>query len=190
MSMRNYFKTVIVAGLLIIGTNLIKAQDATVPVMPVDNETKLISFTAVKEIKGVSASELYKREWKWFNSFYKNPTDVIRSADSVEGRIVGKARFMIYSDLKAQPKIEGGLVMYTITVSAREGRYKYEITAFNWKQNSYYPIERWQDTKSPSYMKVYDSYIIQTNDYVTDLISKLTTAMSLPSQTKSNKDNW
>src|ERR1017187_1320653 len=178
--MKNYFKTVFIAGLLIIGTNLVKAQDAVVPVMPVDNETKLISYTAVKEIKGVSASELYKRAYKWVNTFYKNPTDVIRSADSVEGKIVGKARFMIYSDLKAQPKIDGGLVWYTIRISAREGRYKYEITSLNWKQNSYYAIERWQDTKSPSYMKVYDSYLIQVNDYVNDAISKLNAAMLQP----------
>ena len=190
MRMKKYVKAAFIAGLLIIGTNLMKAQGATVPVMPVDNESKLISFTAVKEIKGVSASELYKRAFKWFNTFYKNPTDVIRSADSVEGKIVGKARFMIYSDLKASPKIEGGLEMYTITVSARDGRYKYEITSINWKQNSYYPIERWQDTKSPSYSKVYDSYLIQTNDYVNDLITKLTAAMSLPSTVKSTKDNW
>jgi hypothetical protein len=188
--MRNYLKTALVTGILIIATNFIKAQETTVPTMPIDNETKLISFTAVKEIKGVSKDELYKRSLKWFNTYYKNPKDVIREQDSVEGKIVGKARFMIYSDLKSSPKIEGGLVMYTITVSAREGRYKYEITAFNWKQNSYYAAEKWMDTKSPSYLKVYDSYLSQTNDYVNDTVTKLIASMMQSTQVKSTKDNW
>src|SRR4030095_4045932 len=48
--------------------------------IPVDKISKLITYTEVVSVKGVSTGVLYKRAFDWFNKYYKNPTDVIRKA--------------------------------------------------------------------------------------------------------------
>src|SRR4030095_4774588 len=63
--------------------------------IPVDKISKLITYTEVVSVKGVSTGLLYKRAFDWFNKYYKNPTDVIRESDSTKGTIVGKSRFKI-----------------------------------------------------------------------------------------------
>lgn len=188
--MKNYLKQIAFTGMLLLIITVSKSQNATAPVMPMDSTTKLITYTAVKEMKGVSKEELYKRAMKWFKTFYKNPTDVIREQDTVNLKIVGKARFKIYSDLNSLPKGDGGLAMYTITVGCREGRFKYEITAINWIQQSYYGAERWMNKESATYKPVYDSYLTQVDETIRDVVNKLATGMNQPSEVKSTKDNW
>src|SRR5690242_16930102 len=124
--------------------------------IPVDKISKLITYTDVVAVKGVSTAVLYKRAWAWFNTYYKNPTDVIRESDSTKGVIVGKSRFKIFSapDKKGF-RTDAGLIMYTIKVSIREGRFKYEITELNQKALSYTSLEPWLDTTSKTYSPTY-----------------------------------
>jgi hypothetical protein len=65
----------------------VKAQDKAVPVdtlykVPVDSVTGKITYEGVVDVKGVAAGELYQRINAWFQSYYKNPTEVIRENDS------------------------------------------------------------------------------------------------------------
>src|SRR5689334_22200221 len=93
--------------------------------MPIDKISKLITYTDVVQVKNVSAGVLYKRALGWFNTFYKNPTDVIRENDSTKGSIVGKSRFKIFNAPDKKEKglrTDAGLIMYTIKVNVREGR--------------------------------------------------------------------
>jgi hypothetical protein len=126
---------------------------------------------------------------KWFRSYYKNPTEVIRENDSVEHKITGKPRFKIYNlPDKEGTKTDAGIVQYTITVVSREGRFKFEVTDLNWKQASNYPIERWYDKDLPSYSKAYDEYIRQTDAAVRSAIADLKKAMISDKPVK--KDDW
>ena len=157
------------------------------PKMPVDKETNLISYSGVFEAKGV-ADTLYKRGLKWFNSFYKNPTDVIREKE--EGKkILGKARFTIYStDAKAETQINDGVVNYDITLQFKDGKCKYEITKIHHKNPSYYGIEKWVEENNKAYNAVFSSYLVQTDEYFNDLISKFKKAITTAEVKKS--DNW
>ncbi len=158
--------------------------------VPLDSISNLITYERVVEVKGVSDDELYKRINEWFHTFYKNPTEAIRENDSIKYVIVGKPRFRLTNPpAKDGLKTEGGIVQYTITVSCRDGRYKYEITAFNMKQASYFPCEKWLDTKAKSYLPVYNDYLQQLDKYTLDLVRSLAEAASHPKPVK-DKDKW
>lgn len=166
-------------------------QTTRAPVsVPIDSATKLITYEAVIEAPGVKADVLYRKALSWFNSYYKNPSEVIRDNDSLKFKIVGKPRLRLSNPPgKDGTKTDGGLVQYTITIAAKDGRFKYELTSFNWKQTSYYACERWLDTKSTSYSPVYADYMVQVDDYVKELIKNLKTAL-LTDKTVKDKDKW
>jgi len=167
-----------------------KPSTAPTVQVPVDSITKLITYEGVTEVPGMKADALYKRAMEWFKTFYKNPTEVIRENDSLKFKIVGKPRFKINNPAdKEGTKTDGGLAQYTITVAARDGRFKYEITEFNWKQISYYPCEKWMDTKSQTYTAVYAEYLHQLDQYTNDLVKNLKAAMMNAKPVK-DRDKW
>jgi hypothetical protein len=144
----------------------------------------------VIEVQNLKAEILYSRILAWFRTYYKNPTEVIRENDSLKFRVVGKPRFKIFNPAdKEGTKTDAGLVQYTLTVAAKDGRFKYEFTAFNWKQASYYPSERWMDTKAQMYTPVYNDYLLQVDTYTKETINSLKNAVTKDKPVK-DKDNW
>jgi hypothetical protein len=185
-------KMIIALGLVLsfIASKAQKEPLATPYAVPIDTITKLITYEGVVEIKGVAAGDIYKRINDWFHTYYKNPTDVIRENDSVKFVMVGKPRFRLTSPPdKDGNKTEGSAVQYTITVAARDGRFKYELTEFNWKQLSYYASERWLDTKATSYIPIYNDYLQQLDKNAIETVQSLKNAVTKEKPVK-NKDNW
>lgn len=157
------------------------------PKMPVNKESGLITYTGIIETQG-NAADLYNRGLKWFNTNYKNPTDVIREKEEGQ-KILGKARFTIYStDTKTETQINDGVVMYDITMLFKDGKCKYEITKINWKKPSYYGIEKWVEENNKAYNTDFSSYLVQTDTYFKDLIAKFKKAIATPDTKKS--DDW
>ncbi len=160
------------------------------PSVPVDPITKMITYEGVVEVKGASAKTLYQRTLEWFNTNYKNPSDVIRENDEQGNKIVGKHRYKITNPPdKSGLRGDAGMVQYTITISTRDGRFKYEITEFGWKQASAYACERWLNKTAAGYMNVYNDYLIQTDKEMMDLIASFKDFISTEKQVK-DKDSW
>lgn len=158
--------------------------------LPVDSITKLVTYEGVVDVKGVTADELYRRMQLWFNTFYKNPGEVVRENDSVKYKMMGKPRFRISNPPdKSGLKTDAGIVQYTIQVAAKEGRFRYEISEYNWKQLSYYPCERWMDTKAQSWVPAYNEYMQQLDKYTKDLIADLQRTLSQAKPVK-DRDDW
>jgi hypothetical protein len=167
-----------------------KNTTTTATPVPVDPITKLITYEGVVDVKGASANTLYTRALDWFNTHYKNPSDVIRENDADGAKIVGKARFKITNPPdKSGTRGDAGLVQYTITLAARDGRYKYEIQEISWKQLSVYPCERWLDKTAAGYLPVYNEYLIQVDKEMMDLIASFKDHLSHEKPVK-DKDNW
>lgn len=167
-----------------------KRTEVTLPAVPVDSITKLITYEGVIEVKGASAEVLYDRITDWFKSYYKNPSEVIRENDTVKFRITGKPRFKIHNpEDKNGLKTDAGLVQYTITVASREGRFKYELSEFNWKQLSYFACERWLDKESSSFNTAWISYLEQLDAYSKEVISSLKNRVTKEKIVK-DRDNW
>src|SRR5262245_32121461 len=93
-------KKLILVSWLVGSFFITKAQKeplATPFAVSIDTVTKLITYQGVVEVKNTPANILYKRIFDWFNTYYKNPTEVIRENDSVKMLVVGKPRFRIDS---------------------------------------------------------------------------------------------
>jgi hypothetical protein len=158
--------------------------------MPVSEITKLITYTSVVNVEGLSKTELYNRALKWYHTFYTNPTDVIRENSADAAKIVGKARYKIYTpEDKKGSKADMGAVQYTITFEARDGRYKVELSEFNWRQTSYYPIEKWMDKQDAAYKPNYDHYLLQTDEYAKQTMADLEKFMKTE-PVKDTRDKW
>lgn len=162
------------------------------PFCPIDNQTKLITYDKVvilTDMKESKKDDLYNKALAWANAFFKNPTDVIREKNQDAGKIVCKARFKIQNEKdKSGFASDAGVVQYTLTLMVKDGRYRFQLSAFNWKQLSYYPIERWLDSSSPTYNPSYAYYLIQVNDYAYNLIADLEKFMAM--KKKEKKDDW
>jgi hypothetical protein len=157
--------------------------------LPMEVNTKLVTYIEVIQVPGVSAKEMYNRGLKWFNTFYKNPTDVIRETDSIKGSIKGKARFKIYNPAEKDGfKKDAGNVEYSITVGCKEGKFRFTITELNWKQVSYYPVEKWMDTTARTYTPLYLHYLEEMDARVKEIIKNLETFMKTSPPIK--KDDW
>lgn len=176
-------------ALLFSATLLFAQQVQQAPKLPVDEKSGLISYSKVNEVSGATAGTLYQRALEWANKFYKNPTDVIRDRDSVGGNLLCKARFKIMNPAdKKGLATDAGNVMYTLKIQFKEGRYRYELTEINWKQQSHYPSERWIDKTAATYKPEYDYYLQQTDATAREVLKSLEKAMSAAPVSKS--DDW
>ena len=57
-----------------------KTQHTSFPEMPIDENTKLVTYRKVVQQTG-NSEVLYERALKWSNTYYSNPTIVITKAD-------------------------------------------------------------------------------------------------------------
>jgi hypothetical protein len=158
--------------------------------IPIDSISHLISYEEVVQVPDATTDVIYNRALAWFRSYFKNPGEVIRQNNLSQHVIMGKPRFKIYNPAdKDGTKSDAGNIQYSITVSAKEGRFKYELTEYNWKQISYFAAEKWMDTKTATYTKVYADYLKQMDEYSRALIANLKNSMTSEKPVK-DKDKW
>lgn len=157
--------------------------------LPIDEDTKLITYSKVIDVTGTSKADLYNRGLPWANKYYKNPVDVIREKDPIAGKMVCKARFKLMSEPdKKGFQTNAGDVMYTLTIDFKEGKFRYKLTDINWQQLSYYPVEKWMNKSDQKYVAEWDFYLKQVDENANKIITDLTKAISEPPKVK--KDDW
>lgn len=159
-----------------------------VPDIPVDKDTKLITYTKVLTIGGTK-EELYKKALSWFNTYYKNPKDVIKEQNETDNKILGKHRFNFNNppDKKGSTAF-AGILQYSIYVFAKDGKIKYEIKDFNLKDASYQPVEYWLDKTSQKYSAKCDYYLLELDTKINEVIADFEKFML--SKEKKTEDNW
>lgn len=186
--MKNILASILLSILLI--PALATAQQVQqAPKLPVDEKTGLITYTKVTELTGSTTGSLYQRAIEWVNKYYKNPADVLREKDSIGGLVVCKARFKIQNPPdKKGLSTDAGVVMYTLKIQFKDGRYRYELSEINWKQQSYYACEKWMDKAAPGYKPEFDFYLQQVDASVRETLKSMEKAMSTPAAAKS--DEW
>ena len=157
--------------------------------LPIDEDTKLITFNKVVEVAGTNKTDLYNRGFAWANKFYKNPADVIREKDAVAGKMVCKARFKLMNEPdKTGLQTNAGDVMYTLTLDFKEGKFRYKLTEINWQQLSYYPAEKWMNKNDQKWLPVWDFYLKQVDENANKIIADFSKAISEAPKVK--KDDW
>jgi hypothetical protein len=156
------------------------------PELPVDPDSKLITYKEVVTQEGVK-DILYDRGASWFSSFYKSPSSVLKIQDKVNGKLEGLGRFVItYVDEQGLKK-DAGMIQYTIKLELKDNKYRYTLTDFNLKAASRSPIEKWMNKNDPAYNPMWDSYLYQVDTTMLGLVRNLKEGMK-PKVIK--KDEW
>lgn len=114
--------------------------------MPIDSASNLISYQEVVSVEGASKDELYIRATEWFAKTFKSAQDVIQMDDKSAGKVIGKGSAKNYYTVLMSP-VEYYL-NYTISITTKEGRYRYEISPFDLRSASSsttVPLEQYND---------------------------------------------
>lgn len=174
-----------IASAFLMGAISVKAQE-NVTKMPVDPDTKKITYQEVVTVPGTPA-ELFNRAIEWINKQYKNPVDATKVRDQASGVIEILHRFEL-SRTEQGAKLIAGIVDYTMKLEMKDGRYRYTITNFNYKDKSRQPFERYLNKKDPAYVPMWDDYVKQSDDFTRKLIESLKQGMQPPPAKKN--DQW
>ena len=175
----------IILPVLLFAGSVLRAQDNT-PVLPVDLDTKLITYKEVVTVAG-NPNELFNRAIEWINKQYKNPADATKVRNPATGLIEIIHRFEITREDKGMTR-PAGTVDYSMKIEMKDGRYRYTITNFNYKEVSRQPIEMWLDKKNKAYIPAWDVYLKQVDDATGKLIEGLKLGMQPPAPKK--VDEW
>lgn len=159
------------------------------PVMELDPSTKLITYSGVPEVAGVSAQELFDRAIKWGGEYHKNFGEKLRKQDREAGEMEIFVRFPInaYDAKGVKTNSTQGLVQYTMTLRFRDGRYKYTVSELNLKATSYEPLEKWLD-REDSNAKNHSYYLTDVDTEIQNMIEEMTKAISKAEGSAS--DEW
>lgn len=181
-----------IAGIIFfsLAFNFLFAQNEKPPRMPIDDETKLITYSKVVETPDVNRGDLYDRAFAWLSVYYKNPADVLREKDRDAGTMLIKARFKISNpyDKKNEVATAAGDVQYSLKLEFKEGKFRYTLTEINWKQQSYFAIEKWMDKTNQYYSPNWDYYLKQTDNNCKKIVADLEKAITTTKTVK--KDEW
>ena len=180
-----------ITGLLLISAVAVNSfgQTSNKAKLPIDETTKLITYSKVEQLAGAGKDSLYNKALNWCMTYFVNPSDAIRDKNPLEGSIVCKARYKFFNpEDKKGIATEAGNVQYTLKLIFKDARYKYEFSEFNWKLQSYYPCEKWMDTANQYYKPEFDNYLSQLDTKVKEIAESLSKSMSAKGPVK--KDDW
>lgn len=163
----------------------VNAQETKVK-LPVDPETKLITYKEVVKVAGTPA-ELFNQAIEWINKQYKNPVDATKVRDQASGVIEIIHRIEITRVEKGATLLVGR-VDYSMKLEMKDGRFRYTITNFNMKDISRQPLERYMNKMDKEYIPAWDDYLKQVDDFTRTMIESLKQGMQPPAPKK--PDTW
>lgn len=130
--------------------------------LPKDETTGLFTYQEVIDQPG-TPEELYTRAREWFVHAYKDANKVIQLDDKANSTIIGKGKYMVYLSMNNR------FIQHTITIEAKENRYRYTITNFilDWGNGvATVPLESLQKMYQA---KAYNSAAEQSRDLINSL---------------------
>ena len=182
--------------------NAFAQQIKETPELPIDADTKKITFTEVVTLsEDVPKDKLYSKAREWFATTYKSSNAVLQMQDKEDGKLVGKALMQVYHRAMGK-NYDSGYINYTISISVKDNRYKYEITDFHHTGQLVSGGQKIQDygvceemintthkTMGASHQKLYNYYLLQLKENIEALITSLKSEMANASASK-DKEDW
>ncbi|MFN3402956.1 MAG: DUF4468 domain-containing protein [Cytophagaceae bacterium] len=93
--------------------------------LPLDPETKKITYSEVVNLEG-NKDELYQRAKNWaLSNGYKAKVD-----SKEEGRFVATGQMSVTYPSPVRGMNHTGVVKFLLTISVKDGKYKYDLTEF------------------------------------------------------------
>lgn len=95
-------------------------------------ETQLVNYSEVVKTDSLrKADDLYSQTKMWFVDAFKNSKYVIQLDDNVNKTIIGEGEIPYSSGIFIGSATTIGVIKFKISISAKDGRYKYDIGNFN-----------------------------------------------------------
>lgn len=125
-------KPILIASWLLLSSVDLYAQTPASPTLPVDTETKRVTYTAVVAVNGASQTELYTRAKLWLFLTFDDAKDVVKVDEKDAGLLIIRA----YTDLPVRSsQTDFGPINrevgYTMMLNFKDGRYKYTLTNYH-----------------------------------------------------------
>lgn len=163
------------------------AQSPGLNLLPMDTVTKMVTYQEVVQAPGISKDELYNRAELWVTKTFSSSINGLRKDNKLGGKIIatGSANGTIKYAMATIPITEN----YTISITVKDGRYRYEVSDFTIKNsaskiNGGTPIEeyavdpKWKKNES-EYKKIAKDMIDNTIRVSAEIISSLKLAMNV-----------
>ena len=140
----------------------ISQKQRFVDIIPIDNESQKISYSTVVDVQDKSKTELYSsaKEWMLFRILKSGNTLILD--DKYNGKIICQGSFKVHNYFQHN-------LLYTIKVSAKDGKYKCEISNFYFQSSTdseytgiYWGFGVYSSEVTPSYI---------VNEYLEDYFS-------------------
>lgn len=96
------------------------------PIFP-EKDGKVSYSEIVSVDSSVTKNDLFIAARKWFANTYKSANDVIQMQDKEAGEIIGKGIVKTIYKIPLNPSVVVS-VYHTVSITVKDGRYKYEIT--------------------------------------------------------------
>lgn len=125
----------------------------TTPVLPVDPDTRAVTYTGVIEAPNATKAQLYARGLEWMAKTYQSANDAVQLKDAEQGKLVAKG-FMavnlgspnVGTAMLGVPQVSTMLLEQTLSLYLRDGRYKYVLTdlalkSVNARDVTRYPLD-------------------------------------------------
>jgi hypothetical protein len=69
------------------------------------------------------------------------------------------------------------MILYSLKLELRDGRYRYTMSDFTLRQASRFPVEGWLDKSDRAYNPNWDIYLGQVDEFALSLVESLVEAM-------------
>lgn len=171
-------RKILLLGALIITSNLLHSQ-----IMPIDNITKLVTYSDVITTDSTTKDELYNRAKEWIVLTYTSAKDVIQLDDKTNGKLICKGSFKVVHVVGDVWDID-----HTLILEFKDNKWRYTITQILYSSydcigcQTPKPIENCKITNAEKFKEKIDTQI-------KSIISSLKTAMLKQSSGTTN-DNW
>lgn len=145
------------------------------------NDSGEVEYTEVIVVDSASADQLYTAAKLWFAESFKDANEVLQVQDKEAGELLGKGLFYIPTNRFGYTAIGLGFVRFQISISVKDGRYKYSFSNFiheGGKQQIYDcgPLDNEKPTVCSK--KIFIEVKEKTNDQINNLIESLKSSMT------------
>jgi hypothetical protein len=161
-------------------------SELTVPFFPIDEETKLVTYTDVIQVPGVVTDSLYNVAMAWMKTFYTSPSQAIKSQSKEEGIIEIKHQFQLTRKDKGQV-VKAGQINYYLTYNSEMDDLSTRLPKLIYRAPLTMVLKTGLTMRNSAKDETTVGYLIQIDEFMQKLVGSLETEVK-PAAPKKEED--